>query len=67
MGMTPSITVDDDLGRELGAVPGEDCTAAVARAIRKYLDRRAIAVVAAWHASLDGEDAAVLAEFDLAP
>jgi hypothetical protein len=28
------------------------------------LVRRAIEAAAAWHASLDGEDAAVLAEFD---
>jgi hypothetical protein len=41
--------------------------AATARAIREYLDRRIIAAAAAWHASLDGEDAAALAEFDLVP
>jgi metal-responsive CopG/Arc/MetJ family transcriptional regulator len=59
-----SITLDDELGEELnGAVAGANRSAFVAEAIREYLDRRAIAA-AAWHASLDGEDAAVFAEFN---
>ena len=63
--MTLSITIDDDLGRDLAsAVDGGNRSAVVAAAIREYLDRRNIAAAAAWHASLDGEDAAALAEFD---
>jgi predicted transcriptional regulator len=65
--MTLSITVDDDLGRDLNAaVDGGNRSAVVAQAIREYLDRRNIAAAAAWHASLEGEDAAALAEFDAA-
>jgi predicted transcriptional regulator len=67
MTMTLSITVDDDLGRDLNAVvAGGNRSALVAQAIREYLDRRNIAAAAAWHASLDGDDAAALAEFDAA-
>jgi predicted transcriptional regulator len=63
--MTLSITIDDDLGRDLAsAVDGDNRSAVVATAIREYLDRRGIAAAAAWHASLEGEDAAALAEFD---
>jgi predicted transcriptional regulator len=65
MTMTLSITVDDDLGRDLNAaVAGGNRSAVVAAAIREYLDRRNIAAAAAWHASLEGADAAALAEFD---
>jgi predicted transcriptional regulator len=67
MTMTLSITVDDDLGRDLNAaVAGGNRSALVAQAIRDYLDRRNIAAAAAWHASLEGADAAALAEFDAA-
>ena len=63
--MTLSITIDDDLGRDLASVvDGGNRSAVVAAAIREYLDRRNIAAAAAWHASLEGEDAAALAEFD---
>lgn len=62
-----SITLDDDLGEELNAaVAGSNRSAFVAEAIREYLDRRAIAAAAAWHASLTGDDAASFAEFDTA-
>jgi predicted transcriptional regulator len=62
-----SITLDDELGEELNAaVAGSNRSALVAQAIREYLDRRAIAAAAAWHASLEGEDAAVFAEFNAA-
>ena len=65
MTVTLSITVDDDLGRDLStAVAGGNRSAVVATAIREYLDRRNIAAAAAWHASLTGDDAANLAEFD---
>jgi predicted transcriptional regulator len=67
MTVTLSITVDDDLGRDLNAVvAGGNRSAVVAQAIREYLDRRNIAAAAAWHASLGGDDAAALAEFDAA-
>jgi predicted transcriptional regulator len=67
MTVTVSITVDAELGRDLDAfVAGGNRSAVVAQAIREYLDRRNIAAAAAWHASLDGEDAAALAEFDAA-
>jgi predicted transcriptional regulator len=67
MTMTLSITVDDELGRDLNdAVAGGNRSAVVARAIREYLDRHRIAAAAAWHASLEGEDAAALADFDAA-
>src|SRR5262249_18257626 len=60
-----SITLDDELGEELNAaVAGSNRSAFVADAIRDYLDRRAVAAAAAWHASLEGEDAAVFAEFN---
>ena len=63
--MTLSITVDDDLGRDLAeAVAGGNRSALIAAAIREYLDRRNIAAAAAWHASLSGEDAQALADFD---
>jgi predicted transcriptional regulator len=65
MTVTVSITVDDDLGRDLNvAVAGGNRSAIVATAIREYLDRRNIAAAAVWHASLTGDDAAALAEFD---
>ncbi len=65
MTVTLSITVDDDLGRDLNAaVAGGNRSALVAEAIREYLDRRNIAAAAAWHASLEGADAAALVEFD---
>jgi hypothetical protein len=32
--------------------------------IREYLDRKAVAAAAAWHASLAGEDAATFAAFN---
>jgi metal-responsive CopG/Arc/MetJ family transcriptional regulator len=60
-----SITLDDDLGEELNAaVAGSNRSAFVAEAIREYLDRRAVAAAAAWHASLTGDDATVFAEFN---
>lgn len=62
-----SITLDDELGRDLNAaVAGGNRSAVVADAIREYLDRRSIAAAAAWHASLAGDDAAALADFDAA-
>jgi metal-responsive CopG/Arc/MetJ family transcriptional regulator len=62
-----SITLDDELGEELNAaVAGSNRSSFVAEAIRDYLDRRAVAAAAAWHASLEGEDAAVFAEFNAA-
>jgi predicted transcriptional regulator len=65
MTTTLSITIDDDLGRDLAAaVDGGNRSAVVATAIREYLDRRNIAAAAAWHASLDGDDAAVLQDFE---
>lgn len=65
MTMTLSITVDDDLGRDLtAAVAGGNRSAVIAEAIRDYLSRRNIAAAAAWHASLTGDDAAALADFD---
>ena len=65
MTVTLSITVDDDLGWDLAAaVNGGNRSAIVATAIREYLDRRNIEAAIAWHASLTGEDAATLTEFD---
>ncbi|MBO0869007.1 MAG: hypothetical protein J2P15_10605 [Micromonosporaceae bacterium] len=62
-----SITLEDDLSEELTAsVAGGNRSAIVAEAIREYLDRRHIAAAAAWHASLTGDDAAALADFDAA-
>jgi hypothetical protein len=62
-----SITLDDELGEELNAaVAGSNRSALVAQAVREYLDRRAVAAAAAWHASLEGDDAAVFAEFNAA-
>ena len=62
-----SITLDDELGEELNAaVAGSNRSALVAQAIREYLDRRAVEAAAAWHASLEGEDAAAFAEFNAA-
>lgn len=67
MTVSISVTLDDDLGDELNAaVAGSNRSAMVADAIREYLDRRAVAAAAAWHASLAGEDAAVFAEFNAA-
>jgi predicted transcriptional regulator len=67
MTMTLSITVDDDLGRDLAAaVVGGNRSAFVAAAIREYLDRRNIAAAAGWHACLTGDDAEALADFDAA-
>lgn len=67
MTVSISITLDDELGEELNAaVAGSNRSALVAQAIREYLDRRAIAAAEAWHASLEGEDAAVFAEFNAA-
>jgi metal-responsive CopG/Arc/MetJ family transcriptional regulator len=48
------------------AVAGSDRSAFVADAIREYLDRRTVAAAVIWHASLEGEDAAVFAEFNAA-
>jgi len=60
-----SITVDDELGRDLApAAAGGDRSAVVAAALREYLDRRNIAAASAGHASLTGDDATALAEFD---
>jgi metal-responsive CopG/Arc/MetJ family transcriptional regulator len=65
MTVTLSVTIDDDLSRDLATVvAGGNRSAVVAAAIREYIDRRSIAAAAAWHASLTGEDAAALAEFD---
>jgi metal-responsive CopG/Arc/MetJ family transcriptional regulator len=62
-----SITLDDELGEELNAaVAGSNRSAFVAEAVRDYLDRRAVAAAADWHASLAGEDAAAFAEFNAA-
>ena len=67
MTVSISITLDDELGEELNAaVAGSNRSALVAQAIREYLDRRAIAAAAAWHASLEGDDAALFAEFNAA-
>jgi hypothetical protein len=38
----------------------------VAEAIRDYLDRRAVAAAAAWHASPEGANATAHAEFNTA-
>jgi metal-responsive CopG/Arc/MetJ family transcriptional regulator len=65
MTMSISITLDDELGRDLNeAVGGGNRSAVVADAIRDYLDRRAIVAAQAWHASLTGPDAQALADFD---
>ncbi|GAA1884460.1 ribbon-helix-helix domain-containing protein [Asanoa iriomotensis] len=62
-----SITLDDDLSQALNAaVGGGNRSALVSDAIREYLDRRNIAAAKAWHASLEGEDAAMLADVDAA-
>jgi hypothetical protein len=49
-----------------GPPRGVNRSSVVAEAIREYLDRRAVAAAEAWHASLTGEDAATLAEFNAA-
>jgi metal-responsive CopG/Arc/MetJ family transcriptional regulator len=50
-----SITLDDDLGRELNtAVANGNRSAFAAQAIREYLDRRNIEAASAWHASSTG-------------
>ena len=65
MTVTLSITVDDELSRDLDAeVAGGHRSAVVAQAIREYVDRRHVEAAAAWHTSLTGDDAAALAEFD---
>ena len=62
-----SITLDDELGEDLNAaVAGSNRSALVAEAIREYLDRRAVAAAAAWHASLSGEDADAFNDFNAA-
>jgi Arc/MetJ-type ribon-helix-helix transcriptional regulator len=62
-----SITLDDELAHALdAAVAGGNRSAVVAEAIREYLDRHTIAAAQAWHASLTGEDAATLRDFDAA-
>jgi metal-responsive CopG/Arc/MetJ family transcriptional regulator len=62
-----SVALDDDLGDELNeAVAGSNRSALVVQAIREYLDRRAVEAATAWHASLEGEAAAVFAEFNAA-
>ena len=61
------MALDDELGEELNeAVAGSNRSALIAQPIREYLDRRAVAAAAAWHASLEGDDAAVFAEFNAA-
>jgi metal-responsive CopG/Arc/MetJ family transcriptional regulator len=65
MTVSISVTLDDELGDELNAaVAGANRSALVAVAVREYLDRRAVAAAAAWHASLEGEDAEAFAEFN---
>ncbi|MEU4244183.1 ribbon-helix-helix domain-containing protein [Actinoplanes sp. NPDC026619] len=65
MTVSISITLDDELGAELNnAVAGSNRSAFVAEAIRDYLDRRAVADAAAWHASLTGPDAEVFTDFN---
>jgi metal-responsive CopG/Arc/MetJ family transcriptional regulator len=60
-----SITLDDELAHALEvAVAGGNRSALVAEAIREYLDRRTVAAAQAWHASLAGDDAAALRDFD---
>ncbi|MFG2039438.1 hypothetical protein [Dactylosporangium sp. NPDC048998] len=66
MTMSISITLDDELGAALNAVVAGGSRSVVAEAIREYLDRKAVATAAAWHASLEGEDAAAFAEFNAA-
>jgi metal-responsive CopG/Arc/MetJ family transcriptional regulator len=67
MTVSISVTLDDELGEELNAaVAGSNRSAMVAEAIREYLDRRAVAAAAAWHASLTGDDAAAFADFNAA-
>jgi predicted transcriptional regulator len=67
MTMSISITLDDELGAALNAAAaGGNRSSVVAEAIREYLDRKAVAAAAVWHASLEGEDAAVFAEFNAA-
>jgi metal-responsive CopG/Arc/MetJ family transcriptional regulator len=67
MTVSISVTLDDELGDELNAaVAGSNRSAMVADAIREYLDRRAVAAAAAWHASLTGDDAAAFADFNAA-
>ncbi len=67
MTVSISITLDDELGHDLDAVvAGGNRSAMVAEAIRDYLDRRAVAAAAAWHASLTGDDASAFADFNAA-
>ena len=62
---TISVTLDPDLRRDLDEeVAGGNRSAVVAQAIQEYLDRKRIAAAAEWHASLTGDDAAALSEFD---
>jgi metal-responsive CopG/Arc/MetJ family transcriptional regulator len=61
------VNLDGELGNGLNvAAAGSNRSALVAEAIREYLDRRTVAAAATWHASLEGEDAAVFAEFNAA-
>jgi metal-responsive CopG/Arc/MetJ family transcriptional regulator len=65
--MSISITLDDELAEALNAaVAGGNRSSVVAEAIREYLDRRAVAAAADWHASLTGEDAEAFAAFNTA-
>jgi metal-responsive CopG/Arc/MetJ family transcriptional regulator len=67
MTVSISVTLDDQLGADLNAATaGGNRSAIVAEAIREYLDRHAVAAAAAWHASLEGEDAAAFADFNAA-
>jgi predicted transcriptional regulator len=67
MTMSISVTLDDELGAALNAAAaGGNRSSVVAEAIREYLDRKAVAAAAVWHASLEGEDAAAFAEFNAA-
>jgi metal-responsive CopG/Arc/MetJ family transcriptional regulator len=65
--MNISVTLGDELGEELNAaVAGGNRSALVAVAIRQYLDRPTVAAAEAWHDSLEGENAAVFADFNSA-
>jgi predicted transcriptional regulator len=62
-----SITLDDELGEALNAAVADgNRSVFVAKAIRDYLDRRAVSAAADWHNSLTGEDAAVFAKLNTA-
>jgi predicted transcriptional regulator len=67
MTVSISITLDDELSHDLdAAVAGGNRSAVIAAAVRDYLDRRAVAAAAAWHASLTGDDAVAFADFNAA-